>query len=251
VAANGKAGASVFIFATEDGTISGWNPTVDLHNAILKVNNSTSGAVYKGLGTGVSGGKDFLYVTNFHDGVVEMYDASFQFVKSFTDSSVPMGYAPFGIRNINGELYVTFALQNAQKHDDVSGPGNGFIDVFSTDGVWQSRFASQGALNSPWGLALAPGGFGTASRHLLVGNFGDGHISVFDFPGGAFVGQLHDTLGAPIAINGLWGLSFASGGPSGKKNHLLFTAGIGDEGHGLFGFIRPGNGGEDHGNNDE
>jgi uncharacterized protein (TIGR03118 family) len=251
VAANGKAGASVFIFATEDGTISGWNPTVDLHNAIPKVNNSTSGAVYKGLGTGVSGGKDFLYVTNFHDGVVEMYDASFQFVKSFTDSSVPMGYAPFGIRNINGELYVTFALQNAQKHDDVSGPGNGFIDVFSTDGVWQSRFASQGALNSPWGLALAPGGFGTASRHLLVGNFGDGHISVFDFPGGAFVGQLHDTLGAPIAINGLWGLSFASGGPSGKKNHLLFTAGIGDEGHGLFGFIRPGNGGEDHGNNDE
>jgi uncharacterized protein (TIGR03118 family) len=251
VSANGKSGSSIFIFATEDGTISGWSPAVDLHNAIRMVNNSTSGAVYKGLASGVSGGQDFLFATNFHDGVVEVYDASFHFVKSFTDSSVPLGYAPFGIRNINGNLYVTFALQDDEKKDDVKGLGHGFIDVFSTDGTWLSRFASQGTLNSPWGLAVAPGGFGSASHHLLVGNFGDGRINVFDFPGGGFVGQLRDTLNAPLTIDGLWGLSFATGGPSGKKNHLLFTAGIADEGHGLFGFIRPGEGGEDHRNDDE
>jgi len=251
VSANSKSGSSIFIFANEDGTISGWSPAVDLHNAILMVNNSGSGAVYKGLASGVSGGKDFLFATNFHDAVVEIYDANFHFVKSFTDSAVPLGYAPFGIRNINGNLYVTFALQDEDKHDDVRGLGHGFIDVFSTDGTWLSRFASQGILNSPWGLAVAPGGFGSASHHLLVGNFGDGRINVFDFPGGGFVGQLHDTLNLPLAIDGLWGLSFATGGPSGKKNHLLFTAGIADEGHGLFGFIRPGEGGEDHSNGDE
>ena len=251
VSANGKSGPAVFLFATEDGTISGWSPAVDLHNAILAVNNSASGAVYKGLAAGVNGGKDVLFATNFHDGSVEMYDASFHLLKSFTDSTLPPGYAPFGIRNIAGNLYVTFALQNAEKHDDVSGLGHGFVDVFSTDGTWLSRFASQGSLNSPWGIALAPGGFGSASHHLLVGNFGSGHINVFDFPGGAFVGQLRDTLNFPLAINGLWGLDFASGGPSGKKNHLLFTAGIGDEGHGLFGFIRPGEVNEESSNNDQ
>ena len=251
VSANGKSGSSIFIFATEDGTIAGWSPAVDLHNAIQVVNNSTSGAVYKGLASGASGGKDFLFATNFHDGVVEIYDASFQFVKSFTDATVPLGYAPFGIRNINGNLYVTFALQDADKHDDVKGLGHGFIDVFSTDGTWLSRFASQGTLNSPWGLAVAPRGFGSVSGDLLVGNFGDGHINAFQFPGGTFVGQLQDTLNAPLAIDGLWGLSFATGGPSGKKDHLLFTAGIGDEQHGLFGFIRPGNQGEDQNNGNQ
>ncbi len=251
VSANGKSGRSAFIFVTEDGTISGWSPAVDLHNAILKVNNSTSGAIYKGLASGASAGKDYLFATNFHDGVIEVYDSSFQFVKSFTDTSLPLGYAPFGIRNINGNLYVTFALQDDEKEDDVAGPGNGFVDVFSTDGVWLSRFASKGALNAPWGLALAPGGFGSASHHLLVGNFGDGRINVFEFPGGAFVGQLRNTQNAPLSIAGLWGIDFATGGPSGKKNHLLFTAGIAEEQHGLFGFIRPGNLGDASNRGDE
>jgi len=240
VSANGKSGASLFIFATEDGTISGWNPTVDLHHAILRVNNSATGAVYKGLATGMNDGKPFIYATNFHDGVVEMYDATFTLKKSFADPNVPAGFAPFGIQNINGNLFVTFAMQNAEKHDDVAGPGNGFIDVFGTDGEWKSRFAANDVLNSPWGLALAPAGFGQFGHHLLVGNFGDGRINAFDFPGGGpSVGELKDTLGLPLTINGLWGLKFASGGPSGHRNHLLFTAGIGDEGHGLFGFIRP------------
>ncbi len=240
VSANGKSGPSLFIFATEDGTISGWSPAVDLHNAILAVNNSGAGAVYKGLATGTNGGQPFIYATNFHDGVVEIYDATFTLKKSFTDANVPAGFAPFGIQNINGDLYVTFALQNDEKHDDVAGPGNGFIDVFGTDGTWKSRFASNGALNSPWGLALAPAGFGQFGHKLLVGNFGDGRINAFEFPGGGMsVGGLKDTLGLPLTINGLWALKFASGGPSGNRKHLLFTAGIGDEGHGLFGFIRP------------
>jgi uncharacterized protein (TIGR03118 family) len=239
VTANGKSGPSLFIFATEDGTIAGWNPTVDRLNAVIAVNDSDKEAVYKGLATGACGGKACLYATNFHAGVVEMYDSSFQFLKSFTDPSVPLGYAPFGIQNINGDLYVTFALQDDDKKDDVKGPGNGFVDVFSTDGAFKSRFASNGALNAPWGLALAPPSFGRFAHRLLVGNFGDGRINAFDFPSGTFEGALKDTLDLPMVIDGLWGLKFASGGPSGRKNHLLFTAGIADEDHGLFGFIRP------------
>jgi len=238
VSSGAKSGPSIFIFSTEDGTIAGWSPAVDLHNAVIAVPNSGS-AVYKGLTTGTSGCKPFIYATNFHDGVVEMYDSSFHLTKSFTDPTVPAGFAPFGIENIDGDLYVTFALQDADKHDDVRGPGNGFIDVFTTDGTWKSRFASNGALDSPWGLALAPPSFGKFAHRLLVGNFGDGRINAFDFPSGVPDGTLRDTLGQPMTINGLWGLKFANGGPSGRKNHLLFTAGIGDESHGLFGLIRP------------
>lgn len=245
VSANGKSGASIFIFATEDGTIAGWSPAVDLHNAVVAVPNSGS-AIYKGLATGTSGGKSFIYATNFHDGVVEMYDSSFHLSKSFTDPTVPTGFSPFGIQNIDGDLYVTFALQDDEKEDDVKGPGNGFIDIFTTDGTWKSRFASNGVLNSPWGLAVAPPSFGKFAHRLLVGNFGDGRINAFELPGGISEGPLKDTLGAPITINGLWGLKFASGGPSGRKNHLLFTAGIGDEGHGLFGFIRPADAEDSH-----
>src|SRR5260370_21170891 len=151
-------GVSAFIFATEDRTISGWNPTVDPTNAILKVDNSARGAVYKGLALGSNSSGTFLYATNFHDGVVEMYDSTFAFIKSFSDPTLPLGYAPFGIRNIDGNLYVTFALQNAARHDDVAGRGHGFVDVFDTTGNRIRRFASRGPVDSPWGLALAPAG---------------------------------------------------------------------------------------------
>lgn len=248
VSSNGKSGPAIFIFATEDGTINGWSPAVDLQNAIQMVNNSspggvdnsTLGAVYKGLATGSKGSNQFLFATNFRDAVVEIYDSNFHFVKSFTDPNAPAGFAPFGIQNINGQLFVTFAKQNDQKHDDVAGPGNGAIDIFDTDGNLLSQFASGGALNSPWGLALAPAGFGAFSQSLIVGNFGDGHISAFDIHSGMFKGQLKDILGQPMNINGLWGLKFGSGSAlSGPRNHLLFTAGIGDESHGLFGVLRP------------
>jgi uncharacterized protein (TIGR03118 family) len=249
VSANGKSGAAIFIFATEDGTISGWSPAVDFQNAILVVDNSTPGgvdnstlgAVYKGLATADKGSSHFLYAANFRDGFVEVYNSSFKFVKSFTDTGVPAGFAPFGIQNINGKLFVTFAKQNVKKHDDVAGPGNGFVDVFDADGNLLDRFASAGTLNSPWGLALAPSGFGKFSQDLLVGNFGDGRVNAFDLNSGEFDGQLIDPEGNPVTINGLWALQFGNGAPNGGSRHkLFFTAGIADESHGLFGFIKAG-----------
>jgi uncharacterized protein (TIGR03118 family) len=253
VSENGKSGSALFIFATEDGTISGWSPGVDLNNAVLVVDNSTGsatsvdhsalGAVYKGLALATVGGANFIYATNFRDAVVEVYDSSFHLVKSFTDTTVPAGFAPFGIQNINGKLFITFAKQNDQKHDDVAGPGNGFVDVLDllhegNDGHLD-RFASGGVLNSPWGVALAPSGFGQFSHHMLIGNFGDGHINAFD-QNGVSDGPLKDFHRQPITINGLWGLKFGGGAANnvnGATNSLFFTAGIGDESHGLFGMI--------------
>ena len=244
VTANGHSGPSLFIFVTEDGTISGWSPGVDLKNAILAVDNSapggvdnsTLGAVYKGLTIAQEGSHSFLYATNFRDAIVEKYDSNFKLVKTFADINVPTGFAPFGIREIHGRLFVTFALQNDKKHDDVSGPGNGFVEILEADGSFH-RFASQGTLNSPWGLTESPGNFGKFSDAILVGNFGDGRINAFD-ERGSFLGQLQDELGQTMTINGLWGLTFGNGALAGKRDHLLFTAGIGDEGHGLFGVIR-------------
>lgn len=253
VSKNKVSGPALFIFATEDGTISGWNPNVDL-NAVLAVDNSTGsatsvdhstlGAVYKGLAIGHVGGATFIYATNFRDGVVEVYDSSFHLVKSFTDSTVPAGFAPFGIQNINQKLYVTFAMQNAKKHDDVAAPHSGFIDaldlVHDGNNGDLDRFASGGVLNSPWGVALAPADFGQFSRHLLIGNFGDGRINAFDVQSGESDGPLKDFHDLPITVNGLWALKFGGGGPqniNGSTNSLFFTAGIGDESHGLFGAI--------------
>jgi uncharacterized protein (TIGR03118 family) len=256
VSGNGTSGPAAFLFATEDGTVAGWNPAVDTANAILKVDNSGSGAVYKGIALAQNGGSNFLYVANFHDNAVEMYDAHFAFVGSFTDNTLPAGYAPFGIREIGGQLYVTFALQLPDKHDDQAGPGNGFVDIFNPDGTRAKQLIANGALNSPWGLVVAPRGFGKFGGALLVGNFGDGTINAFDPSTGAAMGTLSFPQGDPIVINGLWGLAFApatSPGPQhgmGDKggmgfhgfDHnaavLYFTAGIADESHGLFGFIR-------------
>jgi len=244
VTANGHTGSSVFIFVTEDGTISGWSPGVDLQNAILAVDNSAPegvdhsalGAVYKGLAIAQEGSQTFLYATNFRDAIVEKYDSNFKFVKTFADTNVPAGFAPFGIREIRGRLFVTFAFQNDKKYDDVSGFGNGFVEILEADGSFH-LFAFYGILNSLWGLAESPRNFGKFSDAILVGNFGDGRINALD-EAGNFLGQLHDELGQPMTINGLWGLAFGNGALAGKRNHLLFTAGIGDESHGLFGVIR-------------
>ncbi len=244
ITANGVSEASRFIFATEDGTILGWNSTVAPADAVVAVDNSASGAVYKGIAVGQSGGSNFIYVTNFHDGVVEIYDENFAFVKSFTDDTVPAGFAPFGIRNIGGSLYVTYAMQDVNKHDDVAGAGNGFVDVFDTSGTFVKRFASQATLNSPWGLASSPDRFGTFSNAILVGNFGDGHINAFDVDGN-FLGQLTDLKGTEIVIDGLWGLDFGSIAAQANAAGVLsrpvlyFTAGINHEANGLFGYLRP------------
>ena len=250
VSAGGKSAPARFIFATEDGTLSGWNPTVDATHAILVVNHSGPaqsadrtrlGAVYKGLAIGNNGSGNFIYAANFRQAVVEIYDSQFHFVKAFTDPDVPAGFAPFGIRKINNQLFVTFAKQNAQKHDDVAGAGNGFVDVFDLNGALVKHFASQGTLNSPWGLALTPGSFGNFGNAILVGNFGDGRINAFD-ANGNFLGQLqeeHAGIVNPMTVNGLWGLSFGNGGTAGPTSTLFFTAGIADESHGLFGSIVP------------
>jgi len=247
VSKGGKSGPSLFIFATEDGTISGWNPNVKPTNAILAVDRSTvgAGAVYKGLTFGRSNGSDFIYATNFRFGSVEQFDANFHLVRSFTDKKLantcPLPnqcYAPFGIQNIGGKLFVTFALQDAAHHDDASGAGHGFVDVFDTNGNLLQRLISHGHLNSPWGLALTPSNFGQFSKALLVGDFGDGLINAYDPNSGAFLGQLTNKRGAAIAIDGLWGLAFGNGASAGETDELFFTAGIGGEAHGLFGKIQ-------------
>jgi uncharacterized protein (TIGR03118 family) len=240
--ATGKSGPALFLFATEDGTISGWNPTVNAQRALLKVDNSTgdTGAVYKGLALGRVGSSDFLYAANFRAGTIDVFDGKFAPVHSsgaFTDATIPAGFAPFNIQNFGGMLYVTYAKQDGDKHDDVAGPGNGFIDVYMTSGQLVRRLASQGPLSSPWGLALAPSDFGTFSGDLLVGNFGDGRINAFDPSSGAFRGPLEDEKGHPIAIPGLWGLAFGNGSTAGPATTLFFTAGIDHEAHGLFGSL--------------
>lgn len=244
VSRGGKAGKSLFIFATEDGTISGWNPTVDSTHAILAVDNSASGAVYKGLAIGSTGSGNFLYAANFHAGTVDMFNATFARVKSFTDSRLARDcplpgqcFAPFGIQMVAGKLYVTYALQNAEKHDDVAGVGNGFVEVFAPDGTLLQRLASHGTLNSPWGIALAPSKVANISNKLLIGNFGDGRINVFDPGTGRFRGQLKDLSGHPLTIDGLWGLKFGNGANAGPTTTLFFTAGPNDEQDGLFGSL--------------
>jgi uncharacterized protein (TIGR03118 family) len=256
VSANGASQAALFIFATEDGTISGWNPKVDPTNAILAVDNSGMGAVYKGLAMGSTSAGNFLYATNFHEGVIEMYDAHFQWVRNFTDYDLPPHYAPFGVANIGGKLYVTFAKQDKDAHDDSAGPHRGFVDIFDTDGNLIKRLISRGPLDSPWGLALAPAGFGRFSHSLLVGNFGNGRISAFNPRTGFFRGQLrrkdvsarsrgwfphrfrHDRDDV-LTIDGLWAIVFGNGTATAPANLLYFTAGPDGESHGLFGTVQP------------
>ena len=228
-----------FIFATEDGTISGWNPAASPTTAILKVDNSGSGAVYTGLAIGNNGAGDFLYAANFNSGAINVFDTNFApttLAGSFTDPTLPSGYAAFNIQNLGGKLYVTYA-------DDVPGPGKGFVDVFDLNGNLMLRLISDASLNSPWGLALAPGNFGEFSNDLLVGNFGDGKINAFDPMIGIFHGTMLDINGDPIVIEGLWGLKFGNGGNGGDSDTLYFTAGIPGDGavedHGLFGSLKP------------
>jgi len=229
VTKNGNSAPAFFIFASEDGSISGWNPTLDQTHAIIAVdngtNNGTNRAVYKGATLGVANGHNFLYVTNFHSGHVETYNENFQQVNpnAFADPNIPAGFAPFGIQNLNGQIFVTYALQNKERHDDVAGPGNGFVDVFDTSGNLIRRLISHGELNSPWGLAIV-------EDKLWVGNFGDGRINNYDPTTGTLIETLMKSDGTPLEFNGLWSLL-----PLG--NGVYFTAGIADEAHGLFGLI--------------
>jgi uncharacterized protein (TIGR03118 family) len=230
--------AARFIFATEDGTISGWASGT---TAIRMVDDSAAGANYKGLALGASGSNTFLYAANFSQGKIDVFDSSFSpaFLSgSFTDPGLPAGYAPFNIQNLGGNLYVTYALQDGAGKGDVPGAGKGYVDVFDTNGNFVKRLISGGSLNSPWGLALAPASFGDYSSALLVGNSGDGIINAFDPSTGILLGSLVDDLTKmPIEIDGLWALDFGNGGNGGQPNELFFTAGPNDGAHGLFGKI--------------
>jgi uncharacterized protein (TIGR03118 family) len=249
---NGTAGFEIaagkparLLFASESGTISGWSPAVDPANAKLMVDRSSSGAEYKGLALGANASGPMLYAANFNAGTIDVFDSTFQPATvsgGFQDPNLPAGYAPFNIQRIGRNLYVTYGQQDADKHDDVPGAGNGFINVFDMDGNLLRRLVSNGPLNSPWGMALAPDFFGDFSNTLLVGNFGDGSINAFDPFTGDYLGALEDANGNPIAIPGLWGLQFGNGHNGGDANTLYFVAGIANGGnledHGLFGSIQ-------------
>jgi uncharacterized protein (TIGR03118 family) len=226
---------ATFIFDTENGTIAGWNSGAGT-NAITMV--TSANAVYKGIAIGGVSASDFLYAANFAAGKIDVFNSLFApatLAGGFNDPTLPAGYAPFNIENIGGFLYVSYALRDAAGHDDVAGPGHGFVDVFDTNGNLIRRVASGGALNSPWGLALAPANFGDFSNDLLVGNFGDGRINAYDPVTGAFLGQFADRNGNPIAIDGLWALKTHSGVNGFSGNSIYFTAGLNDEADGLYG----------------
>ena len=232
---SGSTNPSRFIFATEDGTISGWNPSANPTNAIIKVDNSASGAIYKGLA--INSAQDTLFAANFGGtGGLERYGSTFNSLGSFTDSNVPAGFAPFNAQNIGGTIYVTFAKQNGLG-DDVPGLGNGFVDTFDPATNSFTRLISGGPLDSPWGIAKAPSTFGEFSNALLVGNFGDGKINAFDPITGSLLGSLTEGSGSPIVIDGLWALTFGNGGSGGLTNKLYFTAGLNGEADGLFGSL--------------
>lgn len=242
ISSGGKSGVASYLFVTEDGTIAGYNPAVNSAAAVTVVDASASGAVYKGLAVVGTGKKAQILAANFHTGQIDVYNAQYQLVSSntaFHDLQVPVGYAPFNVETVAGKIYVTYAMQDANKHDDVAGAGHGFVDVYSTKGILLQRFAPQatslggtGPFNSPWAVVKAPAGFGSLGGDILVGNFGDGSIDAFNNQG-ALVAVMQGTNGAVMA-QGLWGLAFGKGS---HRNTLYFASGPGNEADGAIGTI--------------
>jgi uncharacterized protein (TIGR03118 family) len=252
---------ALFIFCSEDGVISGWNQTVSGTKASILFDNSKTGAVYTGCALGGTAAAPYLFVANFNAGTVDVYDGNlnlnpapytqstlpqpYSTSSSFSNPAIPAGFAPFNVQNINGTLFVTYAKQDAQKHTNVGGPGNGYVATFNLNGSLIANLVSEGPLNSPWGMAIAPANFGSFSGALLVGNFTDGKINAFNATTGAILGTLDDTTGNPIAIPGLWSLNFGGGAQSEDPGTLYITAGIGGgpnndpvQSHGLLASIQ-------------
>ncbi len=242
---------AAFIFATKDGTIAGWN--ISEHSlAVTMVDNSANpangdqasglGANYTGLAMGMSASGPALYAANFRHGTVDVFDQNFNQVNSFTDPSLPAGYAPFNVQVLNNELFVTFASQDSTKTNSVAGAGQGYVDEFDLQGNLLQRVASGGPLDAPWGLAIAPASFGSFANDLLVGNFGDGTINAYNLDNNnAFAGQLTDATGNPVVIPDLWELipGNTSGALGGNPSTIYFTAGLQNEAHGLVGSLTP------------
>ena len=247
ISANGVSAASRFLFATEGGTILGWAPTVNANTAIPGVDRSSSGAVYKGLATL----GDRLYATDFHNGRVDVFDAQWNPVTlpatAFKNTAIAKGYAPFGIQALNGNIFVTYAMQDKAKHDDVAGGGLGYVVEYSPDGALLATVASQGKanapLNAPWGLAMAPASYGVYGGFLLVGNFGSGRIDAYQAltpTHWVYKGILRVATGAPITIDGLWAIAFGNDSAAGPSTSLYYAAGPSGEKHGVLGVINVG-----------
>jgi uncharacterized protein (TIGR03118 family) len=234
---------ALFIWATEDGTIAAWQGALGTTAQIVVSNTDlTTGPVYKGLAIGNNSRGLFLYATNFRTGKIAVWDSTFgadmTLNAKFIDNTIPSTFAPFGIQNINGQLWVTYAKQDTPKHDPVVGARRGFVDIFDTDGNLIRRFATRGVLDAPWGVVLAPRHFGQFSSDILIGNFGDGKISAWDPKTGDFIDWMRDGTGKTIKLGSLWALVFG-GGMGASPQALYFTTGLVDEGDGLFGTVTP------------
>src|SRR5580692_824772 len=253
--------SSLFLFCSQDGVVTGWNQSVSGTKASILFDNSKSGAVYTGCALGGTAAAPYLFAANFNAGTVDVYDGNlnlnaapyntgslplpYSTSSPFSNPAIPAGFAPFNVQNINGVLFVTYAKQDAQKHTNVGGAGNGYVALFNLNGSLIANLISQGPLNSPWGMAIAPDNFGPFAGALLVGNFTDGKINAFNVTTGALLGTLDDTAGNPLAIPGLWSLNFGAGAQGEDPGTLYITAGIGGgpnndpvESHGLFASIQ-------------
>jgi uncharacterized protein (TIGR03118 family) len=231
-------GLARFLFDTEEGKVLGWNPAQGTNSVVVA--DLGDGSSYKGLAIASTAAGPRLYAANFKHARVDVFDGSFNLVPGgFVDSALPSGYAPFGIQTIGNRVFVSYAQQDADAEDEVAGQGKGFVDAYDTAGNLLARVAQHGQLNAPWGLALAPDGFGRFAGDLLVGNFGDGQINAYAEHNGHFThaGELLDESGESLSIDGLWALEVGQGGNNGPAGTLFFTAGPDDETHGLFGQI--------------
>lgn len=239
ISAGGKSAAPFFIFATEDGTLSGWAPSVNASTAVTMVDNSKvgAGAVYKGLALAMSNQTPYLLAANFRSGYVEVYDRAWKHTSDLRDTTLPKKYSPFNVAVLGGNIYVTYAVVQPDRHDDLPGLGNGVLEQIDINGKVIAKFKVGKMLNSPWGMALAPSTWGKYAGKLLVGNFGDGRITAFDLPTAAQIGQLKTPKGQALAIPGLWGLMPGNGASAGPTTSVYFTAGPNDEANGLFGAL--------------
>jgi uncharacterized protein (TIGR03118 family) len=231
-------GSDAFLFVSEDGTVSGWRNAIGTNAETLTSPSDTN--VYKGMALATIGANTYAYAANFHTGAIDVFKGNPGapvLTGTFLDPSLPSGFAPFNVQNIGGTIYVTYAQQVPGSNDEADGPGLGFVDAFDLNGNLLRKVASGGKLDAPWGLAIAPSSFGDVAGSLLVGNFGDGRISAFNPLTGDYLGQLLTANGSVLSIDGLWGLSVGNNGGAGSSDALYFTAGPGDERHGLLGVL--------------